>query len=98
MTFFLPPPGQLPGSLRASRELGAYEHRFQTFCGDRRLRSRALPSPSHGEDFHDLIVERYEKAATLVTSSLELSEWREAFPDRLPDAAFLNRIPAMEPI
>jgi DNA replication protein DnaC len=30
-----------------------------------------------------LIAERYERAATIVTSNLDFSEWGEAFPNRL---------------
>lgn len=31
------------------------------------------------EDFHDLIAERYERTATLLTSNLDFTEWGEAF-------------------
>ena len=43
--------------------------------------------PPHDEDFHDLISERYERAATIVTSNLDFSEWGDAFPNRLLGAA-----------
>ena len=42
------------------------------------------------EDFHDLVAERYEQGAT--TSSLDFSEWGDAFPNRLLGAATLDRL------
>ena len=48
--------------------------------------------PPHDEDFHDLISERYERAATIVTSNLDFSEWGDAFPNRLLGAATLDRL------
>ena len=38
--------------------------------------------PGQDEDFHDLIAERYERAATLITSNLDFSEWGQAFPQQ----------------
>lgn len=46
----------------------------------------------HGEDFHDLIAERYEQGATIVTSNLDFEEWGDAFPNRLLGAATLDRL------
>ena len=49
--------------------------------------------PPHDEDFHDLIAARYEKAATVLTSNLDFSEWGDAFPDnRILGAATLDRL------
>jgi DNA replication protein DnaC len=31
------------------------------------------------EDLHDLIAERYERGATIVTSNLDFDEWDQAF-------------------
>jgi DNA replication protein DnaC len=36
--------------------------------------------PPADEDLHDLIAERYETAATIVTSNLDFAEWDQAFP------------------
>ena len=36
--------------------------------------------PPADEDLHDLIAERYEQAATIVTSNLDFPEWDQAFP------------------
>ena len=48
--------------------------------------------PPADEDFHDLIAERYEQAATIVTSNLDFPEWDQAFPaNRLLDEAATRR-------
>jgi len=52
---------------------------------------KPLRSPQD-EDFHDLISERYELRATIVTSNLDFSEWGDAFPNRLLGAATLDRL------
>jgi hypothetical protein len=45
------------------------------------------------EDFHDLIAERYENAATILTSNLDFSEWRDAFAgNRILGEATLDRL------
>ena len=49
-------------------------------------------TPPHDEDFHDLIAERFERAATIVTVNLDFSEWGQAFPNRLLGAATLDRL------
>jgi len=49
--------------------------------------------PPADEDFHDLIAERYEQAATIVTSNLDFTERDQAFPaNRLLAAATLDRL------
>lgn len=49
--------------------------------------------PPADEDFHDLIAERYEQAATIVTSNLDFTEWDQAFPaNRLLAAATGDRL------
>ncbi len=53
--------------------------------------------PPLDEDFHDLIAERYERAATIVTSNLDFTEWGDAFPNRLLGAATLDRPYATAP-
>lgn len=52
---------------------------------------RPMHSPQD-EDFHELIAERYEKKATLVTSNLAFDEWGAAFPNKLMGAATLDRL------
>jgi len=46
----------------------------------------------HDEDFHDLISERYERKAILLTSNLDFEEWSAAFPNKLMAAATLDRL------
>ncbi|GAB6064482.1 hypothetical protein JCM30394_32150 [Deferrisoma palaeochoriense] len=48
--------------------------------------------PPQGEDFHHLLIERHELAATILTRNLDLDEWGKAFPNRLLGAAVLDRI------
>ena len=44
-------------------------------------------------DNDDLIAERYEQAATIVTSNLDFTEWDQAFPaNRLLASASLDRL------
>lgn len=87
---------QLLGSLNAARATGAYERRFQTLARVEVLLIddfglKPLRSPAD-EDLHDLIAERYERTATLITSNLDFSEWGDAFPNRLLGAATLDRL------
>ena len=44
------------------------------------------------EDFHDLVAERYERTATVITSNLGFTEWGEAFPNKLLCASTLDRL------
>jgi DNA replication protein DnaC len=87
---------KLLGQLHAARATNTFERRFQTFVkvpllliDDFGLKPL---SPPHEEDFHDLIAERYERAATIVTSNLDFAEWGEAFSNRLLGAATLDRL------
>ena len=83
--------------LHAARATGLYERKFQQFVRSPLLiiDDFALKPlhPPHDEDFHDLIAARYEKAATVLTSNLDFSEWGDAFPDnRILGAATLDRL------
>ena len=83
--------------LHAARATGLYERKFQQFV---RVPLLIIDDfavkplhPPHDEDFHDLIAARYERAASVLTSNLDLSEWGDAFPDnRILGAATLDRI------
>jgi len=44
------------------------------------------------EDFHEVISERYERKSTIVTSNLDVSEWSDAFPNRILGAATIDRL------
>jgi DNA replication protein DnaC len=48
--------------------------------------------PPQDEDLHDIISERYERRPTIVTSNLDLSEWGDAFPNKLLGAATIDRL------
>ena len=87
----------LTQSLNAARAIGTYERKLATLArvpllviddfGLKPLR------PPADEDLHDLIAERYEQAATLVTSNLDFTEWDQAFPaNRLLASATLDRL------
>lgn len=87
---------QLLGQLHAARATGAYERRFQALARVELIiiddfGLKPLRSP-HDEDLHDLIAERYERAATIMTSNLDFPEWGDAFPNRLLGAATLDRL------
>lgn len=48
--------------------------------------------PGQDEDFHELIAERYEQRATVLTSNLHFDEWQAAFHNKLIGAATLDRL------
>ena len=88
---------QLTQSLNAARAIGSYDRRLATLArvpllivddfGLKPLR------PPADEDLHDLIAERYEQTATIVTSNLDFAEWDQAFPaNRLLASATLDRL------
>ncbi len=87
---------QLLGNLHAARATDTYDRRFQALVrvplliiddfGLKPLR------PPHDEDFHDLVAERYERGATVLTSNLDFTEWGDAFPNQLLGAATLDRL------
>lgn len=87
---------KLLGTLHAARAINAYERRFQSLVkipliiiDDFGL--KPLRSP-HDEDFHNLIDERYENSAMIITSNLDFGEWGDAFPNKLLGAATLDRL------
>lgn len=88
---------QLTGALHAARATGAYDRRFQSYAradlliiDDFGLKPLRAP---HDEDFHDLIAERYERTATILTSNLDFNEWGDAFPaNKVLGAATLDRL------
>ncbi len=88
---------QLSASLNAARAVGTFERKLQSLArvplliiDDFGLKPMRPPAD---EDFHDLVAERYEQAATIVTSNLDFPEWDQAFPaNRLLAAATLDRL------
>ena len=87
----------LAQSLHAARATGTYERKLATLARVPLLiiddfGLKPLRSPAD-EDLHDLIAERYEQAATIVTSNLDFDEWDQAFPsNRLLASATLDRL------
>ena len=86
----------LLAQINAARATGAIERKLQTL-----VRIPLLIIDDFGlkplkatqdEDLHDLVAERYERAATIVTSNLDFSEWGEAFPNKLLGASTLDRL------
>ncbi len=87
---------QLLGNLHAARATDTYDRRFQAMVsiplliiddfGLKPLR------PPHDEDLHDLVAERHERGATVLTSNLDFNEWGDAFPNQLLGAATLDRL------
>jgi len=88
---------QLLSSLRAAQATGNYARRFKSLVKVQLLiiddfGLKPLRSPED-EDFHDLIAERYERAATILTSNLDFDEWGEAFAaNKMIGAATLDRL------
>jgi DNA replication protein DnaC len=87
---------KLFSEIQAAKAAGRYEKKINEFAkislliiDDFALKPLRTPQD---EDFHDLISERYERAATVVTSNLDFSEWGDAFPNRLLASATLDRL------
>ena len=84
------------GKLHAARATNTYERQFNQLTKVKLLivddfGLKPLRSPQD-EDLHDIISERYERRSTVVTSNLDLSEWGDAFPNRLLGAATIDRL------
>ena len=87
----------LTQSLNAARATGAYDRKLAALgrvplliIDDFGLKPLRAPAD---EDLHDLIAERYERAATIVTSNLDFDEWSEAFAvNRLLASATIDRL------
>jgi DNA replication protein DnaC len=82
--------------LQAARAVGGYERRFQYLTrvdllviDDFGLKPLTL---NQDEDFHDVVAERYEQRATIITSNLDFDEWGEAFQNKLLGAATIDRL------
>ncbi len=87
---------KLLGQLTASKAVGGFERKMSQLVkadllimDDFGLKPMR---PGQDEDFHELIAERYERRAMLITSNLHVEEWEAAFPNKLLGAATLDRI------
>lgn len=87
---------QLLAQINAARATGGFERKMQTLARVPLLiiDDFGLKPLKQGqdEDLHDLVAERYERTATIITSNLDFSEWGEAFPNKLLGAATLDRL------
>ena len=87
---------KLLGQLQAAKGTGTLEKKLSQLTDldlliidDFGLR----PMEARQEDlFHELISERYERCATIVTSNLDYSEWGAAFSNKLLGAATIDRL------
>ena len=88
---------QLTSALNTARATASFERRLAILArvslliiddfGLKPLR------PPADEDLHELMAERYESTATIVTSNLDLTEWDQAFPaNKLLASATLDRM------
>lgn len=88
---------QLAANLNAARAIGSYDRKLQQLA---RIELLIIDDfglkpirPPHDEDFHELIAERYERTATIITSNLDFAEWADAFPEnKMLGAATLDRL------
>jgi DNA replication protein DnaC len=87
----------LTQGLSAARATGLYDRKLAALSrvglliiDDFGLKPLRAPAD---EDLHDVIAERYEQAATIVTSNLDFDEWDQAFAtNRLLASATLDRL------
>jgi DNA replication protein DnaC len=87
---------KLLGQLQSAHATHTFERRFQALAKTDLLiiddfGLKPIRSPQD-EDFHDLIAERYERRASIITSNLDFPEWGEVFPNRLLGVATLDRL------
>jgi DNA replication protein DnaC len=87
---------KLLSQLHAARATNTFDRRFQALVKTPLIviddfGLKPLKSP-HDEDFHELIAERYERSATIISSNLDFAEWGDAFPNKLLGAATLDRL------
>jgi len=95
-TVLLRPAQRLLADLQAARADGSFSRRFARACtvdllviDDFGLR----PLTGQGaEDLYELICERYERKAIIITSNRAFSEWPDAFGDGLLASATLDRL------
>jgi DNA replication protein DnaC len=87
---------KLLGQLQAARATQSYDRRLSALASVALLIIDDFGlkplQPPQDEDFHDLVSERYERRPTMATSNLDLSEWAEAFPNRILGAAVIDRL------
>ena len=87
---------QLLSSQYATRANDLYDRRFKALSqldlliiGNFGLKSLSVPA---NEDFYNLMAERYERKATVITRNPDFTEWGKAFPNQLLGVATLNQL------
>jgi DNA replication protein DnaC len=84
------------GDLQAARADGTYRRRFHRLLGVDLLALDDLglrPLPAElAEDLYELIRERYERKALILTSNRALAEWPDVFGNPLLASAALDRL------
>ena len=82
--------------LQGARAVGGYDRKFQYLAkvdllviDDFGLKPLTM---NQDKDFHDVVAERYEQRATVITSNLDFDEWGEAFQNKLLGAATIDRL------
>jgi DNA replication protein DnaC len=90
------PAARMLAHLHGGRADGTYERRLLTYTrpdllvlDDFGLKPLLPPGP---EDFYDVINERYERGAMIVTSNRAFSEWPDLFQSPLLASAALDRL------
>ena len=88
---------QLMASLRTAQAMGTYERRLQYLSKVSLLTIDNIGlkplRPPEDEGFHDLIAERYERTATILTSNFHFDERGAAFAaNKMIGAATLDRL------
>jgi len=87
---------KLSEELRAARATNSYSKKLKSLAKLHLLivddfGLKPLRSPQD-EDLHELIAERYENTATILTSNLTLEEWQQAFANQLLGIATIDRL------
>ncbi len=87
---------QMSQELTTAQAMGTYQKVYKRFIKTRVLiiddfGLTPLKSPQD-EHLHDVIAQRYEQHSTIVTSNLDISEWSDAFPNKLLGAATIDRL------
>ena len=87
---------QMFATLRAARADGTYDRRLSRFTSPRLLiiDDLGLRPLAHDEpmDLSDVIRQRYEKSATIITSNRDVAEWYPLFGDALLASAAMDRL------
>ncbi len=87
---------ELVRRINAGRAYGTHERRLASVASipllildDFGLRDL---SPSQQEDLYDLICQRYERFATIITSNRDFAEWQSVFSNPLMGSAAMDRL------